>query len=247
MTILAHDGRALARAIACALCTTTFALHAADAPDTPQNATNLREVRVSAARQDRAIDPDMPAAVETITADKLDRLNAVNAEDALKYLPAFGIRKRFIGDENATFSVRGTSNQQSARGLVYLDGLLISNLLGNSWSNPPRWSMTFPDNLARVDVIYGAYSALYPGNSIGATVVMNTRMPDTLEATGEVQAFTQHVDSYGLNRNYGGSRQSATFGDRVGRVAFLIGVRTCNRTDNRWSTPRKTSRRVKGR
>ena len=224
MTILAHDGRALARAIACALCTTTFALHAADAPDTPQNATNLHEVRVSAARQDHAIDPDMPAAVETITADKLDRLNAVNAEDALKYLPAFGIRKRFIGDENATFSVRGTSNQQSARGLVYLDGLLLSNLLGNSWSNPPRWSMTFPDNLARVDVIYGAYSALYPGNSIGATVVMSTRMPDTLEATGEVQAFTQHVDSYGLNRNYGGSRQSATFGDRVGRVAFLIGV-----------------------
>ena len=163
MTILAHDGRALARAIACALCTTTFALHAADAPDTPQNATNLHEVRVSAARQDHAIDPDMPAAVETITADKLDRLNAVNAEDALKYLPAFGIRKRFIGDENATFSVRGTSNQQSARGLVYLDGLLLSNLLGNSWSNPPRWSMTFPDNLARVDVIYGAYSALYPG------------------------------------------------------------------------------------
>ena len=224
MTIPAHDGRVLARALACALGASAFSSHAADAPDTPQHATNLREVKVSAAGQASTIDPDMPAAVETITADKLDRLNVVNAEDALKYLPAFGIRKRFVGDENATFSVRGTSNQQSARGLVYLDGLLLSNLLGNTWGTPPRWSMAFPENLARVEVIYGAYSALYPGNSIGATVLMTTRMPDKLEATGEVQAFTQHVDSYGLNRNYGGSRQSATFGDRVGRVTFLIGV-----------------------
>ncbi|KAG9612597.1 hypothetical protein KCV01_g1778, partial [Aureobasidium melanogenum] len=224
MTIPAHDGRVLARALACALGASAFSSHAADTPDTPQHATNLHEVKVSAARQASSIDPDMPAAVETITADKLDRLNVVNAEDALKYLPAFGIRKRFVGDENATFSVRGTSNQQSARGLVYLDGLLLSNLLGNTWGTPPRWSMAFPENLARVEVIYGAYSALYPGNSIGATVLMTTRMPDKLEATGEVQAFTQHVDSYGLNRNYGGSRQSATFGDRVGRVAFLIGV-----------------------
>jgi len=214
-------GRALARAIACAIATLSLAAHA---DDEPQRATNLREVRVSAASHDTSVDPDLPSVVETVSAAQLDRLNVVNVEDALKYLPSFGIRKRFIGDENATFSVRGTSNQQSARGLVYLDGLLLSNLLGNNWANPPRWSMAFPENLARVDVIYGAYSALYPGNAIGATVLMTTRMPDRLEISGEVQAFTQHVHDYGVDRNYGGSRQSATIGDRSGRFAFLIGV-----------------------
>lgn len=221
MPILSSDGRVLARAIACALGAGTLPVHAAD---DPQQATSLREVRVSAARQTSAVDPDMPSAVETVTADKLDRLNVVNTEDALKYLPAFGIRKRFIGDENATFSVRGTSNQQSARGLVYLDGMLLSNLLGNNWGNPPRWSMAFPENLARVEVLYGAYSALYPGNAIGATVLMTTRMPDKLEITADVQGFTQHVDTYGVDRDYGGSRQSATLGDRSGKFAFLVGV-----------------------
>jgi iron complex outermembrane receptor protein len=224
MFLLPYDGRALARAIACAIGASTLAAHAADDADDPQRATTLHEVRVSAAGHQSTIDPDMPAAVETVSAAQLQRLNVVNAEDALKYLPAFGIRKRFIGDENSTFSVRGTSNQQSARGLVYLDGLLLSNLLGNNWANPPRWSMAFPENLARVEVIYGAYSALYPGNAIGATVLMTTRMPDTLQVSGEVQAFTQHVDTYGVDRDYGGSRQSATIGDRSGRFAFLIGV-----------------------
>jgi iron complex outermembrane recepter protein len=225
MTFLAIEGRALARAIACAIASGACAAHAADAPEFPPPATtNLHEVRVSATSHGAAIDPDMPAAVETITPAKLKRLNIVNTEDALKYLPAFGIRKRFAGDENATFSVRGTSNQQSARGLVYLDGLLLSNLLGNNWANPPRWSMAFPDNLARIDVIYGAYSALYPGNSIGATVVMTTRMPEKLEITGDVQAFTQHVHTYGVDRDYGGSKQTATIGDRQDRFAFLIGV-----------------------
>lgn len=224
MPLIPNDGRALARAIACALGAASLTVHAADAHDDPQRATTLHEVRISAASHASSIDPDMPAAVETVSAAQLQRLNVVNTEDALKYLPAFGIRKRFIGDENATFSVRGTSNQQSARGLVYLDGLLLSNLLGNNWANPPRWSMAFPQNLARVEVIYGAYSALYPGNAIGATVLMTTRMPEKLEVSGEVQAFTQHVDTYGVDRDYGGSRQSATIGDRSGRFAFLIGV-----------------------
>ncbi|SEO37979.1 iron complex outermembrane recepter protein [Luteibacter sp. UNC138MFCol5.1] len=221
MPLCHSHGRALSRAIACALATLSFAAHA---DDEPQRATTLREVRVSAASHDSSVDPDTPSVVETVSAAQLDRLNVVNVEDALKYLPSFGIRKRFIGDENATFSVRGTSNQQSARGLVYLDGLLLSNLLGNNWANPPRWSMAFPENLARVDVIYGAYSALYPGNAIGATVLLTTRMPDRLEVTGEVQAFTQHVDDYGVDRDFGGSRQSATIGDRSGRFAFLVGV-----------------------
>lgn len=221
MPIFPSDGRVLARAIACAIGAGVVPAHATDDPPRP---TTLREVRVSATRQNSAVDPDMPSAVETVTAQKLDRLNVVNTEDALRYLPAFGIRKRFIGDENATFSVRGTSNQQSARGLVYLDGQLLSNLLGNTWGTPPRWSMAFPENLARVEVLYGAYSALYPGNAIGATVLMTTRMPDRLEVTADVQGFTQHVDTYGVDRDYGGSRQSATIGDRSGRFAFLLGV-----------------------
>jgi iron complex outermembrane recepter protein len=207
------------RPLALALLAALPLAHADDAPQVQP----LKEIRVSANRV-AGVDPTIPAVTQSITAAELDQLNVVNAEDSLKYMPAFGIRKRFIGDENATFSVRGTSNVQSARGLVYLDGMLLSNLLGSNWADPPRWSMAFPDNLARVDVIYGAYSALYPGNAIGATVLMTTRMPTKLELSAETQVFTQSVKMYGVDRSYGGNRSSATLGDRIGNFSFLLGV-----------------------
>ncbi|KMQ83472.1 ligand-gated channel protein, partial [Lasius niger] len=151
-------------------------------------------------------------------------LNVVDPEDTLKYFPALSVRKRFVGDENATLAVRGTSTSQTARGVVYLDGLLLSNFMGNTHSYPPRWSMAFPDDIARVEVIYGAYSALYPGNAIGAVVNMTTRMPEHLEISSDTQLFTQHVHTYRIDRNYGGNRKSASIGDRVGRWSFLLEV-----------------------
>ncbi|MGF6758871.1 TonB-dependent receptor [Paraburkholderia sp. GAS42] len=170
------------------------------------------------------VDPNLPATTETVTREQLESRNVVNTEDALKYLPNLAVRKRFIGDLNSIIAVRGTSNVQSARGLVYADGLLLSNLLGNSYSFPPRWSMVFPDEIQQVDVIYGPYSALYPGNSLGATVLITTRMPTKFEATADVKAFTQHFDLYGVNQNFNGTEASATIGDRIGKFSWFIGA-----------------------
>ncbi len=211
--------------IAVPLLAPAMALHANDAADaTPQHAKTLKPIQIRADQALPPFDPNLPSPVESVTAAQLTHLNVVNAPDALKYMPAFGIRKRFIGDENATFAVRGTSNSQSARGLVYVDGLLISDFSNNTHGSPPRWSMVFPDHIARVDVLYGAYSALYPGNAIGATVLMTTRMPEKLGLSAQTQLFTQHVREYGVDGNYGGSRNSATLGDKVGKLSFLLGV-----------------------
>ena len=171
-----------------------------------------------------AIDPNLPASTETVTRKQFDHWNVVNTEDALKYLPNLAVRKRFIGDLNSIVAVRGTSNAQSARGLVYADGLLLSNLLGSSYSFPPRWSMVFPDEVRRIDVIYGPFSALYPGNSLGATVLIATRMPTKFEADADVKAFTQHFDLFGVNRSFNGSQASATIGNRIGNFSFFIGA-----------------------
>ena len=170
------------------------------------------------------IDPNLPAATETVTSKQFENWNVVNTEDALKYVPNLAVRKRFIGDLNSIIAVRGTSNTQSARGLVYADGLLLSNLLGSSFSFPPRWSMVFPDEVHRIDVIYGPFSALYPGNSLGATVLISTRMPTKFEADADVKAFTQHFDLFGVNRSFNGSQTSATIGNRIGQFSFFIGA-----------------------
>ncbi|HEV3428824.1 MAG TPA: TonB-dependent receptor [Paraburkholderia sp.] len=209
----------------------TASAHAADAAANADKAsTTLPTVTVSASHGDAkgaptpAVDPNLPATVETVTPAQFSNWNVVNTEDVLKYLPNLAVRKRFVGDLNSIIAVRGTSNTQSARGLVYSDGLLLSNLLGNSYAFPPRWSMVFPDQIQQVDVIYGPYSALYPGNSLGATVLITTRMPSQFEANADVKAFTQHFSLYGVNQNFNGSEMSASIGDRIGKFSWLLGV-----------------------
>ncbi|WP_420800013.1 TonB-dependent receptor [Paraburkholderia tagetis] len=205
---------------------TAPSVHAADAA---AEAT-LPTVTVSAASGGTggaampAVDPNLPATVETVTPEQFENWNVVNTEDVLKYMPNLAVRKRFVGDLNSIIAVRGTSNTQSARGLVYADGLLVSNLLGNGYAFPPRWSMVFPDQIQQVDVIYGPYSALYPGNSLGATVLITTRMPKKFEANADVKAFTQHFSLYGVNQNFNGSEMSASIGDSIGKFSYLLGV-----------------------
>ncbi|MBV6303911.1 TonB-dependent receptor [Candidimonas humi] len=185
----------------------------------------LPAITVTGSRASRpATDPNIPSTTESVTRDQLQNRNIVNTEDALSYLPNLAVRKRYIGDQNSIIAVRGTSNTQSARGLVYVDGLLVSNLLGNSYSFPPRWSMAFPDDIDRVDVAYGPFSALYPGNSLGATVLITTHMPDAFEANVDTKAFSQHFDLFGVDRSFNGSETSASIGDKVGKLSYLIGA-----------------------
>ncbi len=168
--------------------------------------------------------PDLPATVETVTPTQFQNWNVVNTEDVLQYMPNLAVRKRFIGDLNSIIAVRGTSNSQSARGLVYADGMLLSNLLGNSYSFPPEWSMVSPDEIQQVSVIYGPFSAAYPGNSLGATVLITTRMPTHFQVDADIKGFTQHFNLFGVNGNFNGSETSASIGDRIGKFAYLLDV-----------------------
>ena len=111
-----------------------------------------------------------------------ETINATDSEDALKYFPSLLVRKRYIGDyDHAVLATRASGTGNSARSLVYADGILISNLLGNGATFTPRWGLVTPEEIERVDVLYGPFSAAYPGNSVGAVVDYVTRMPDELE------------------------------------------------------------------
>ncbi len=193
-------------------------------PASSSSEAMLAPITVTAGQPASGLDPQLPVAVHVTGPDELKQINMINTEDALKYLPNFGIRKRYIGDQNSLISVRGTNNSQSARGLVYADGMLLSNFLGNTYSFAPKWSMVFPDDIERVETFYGPFSALYPGNSMGATVAITTRMPTKLEASVKSQFFSQHFDLYGMDKDLQGSQQTASIGDKVGNVSFLIGA-----------------------
>lgn len=186
---------------------------------------DLERVVVTASKADaNGIAADTPGPAFGIDAAALDAFNVVNSEDALKYAPNLAVRRRFVGDNNSIVSVRGTSSRQSARTLVYADGLLLSNLLGSDFGFAPRWSAVAPAEIGRVDVLYGPYSAALPGNSLGATVLITTRMPTRFEADARVQWLRQEFDLFHTRGDYDGARESAYVGNRSGAWSYLLSL-----------------------
>ena len=94
---------------------------------------------------------------ESADADQLrTTTNVRNTEDALRYFPSLFVRKRHIGDTQAPLATRTSGVGASARSLVYADGVLLSALIGNNNNfASPRWGMVSPEEIDRVDVLYG--------------------------------------------------------------------------------------------
>src|SRR4051812_45323371 len=170
---------------------------------TASSATTLPEVAVS-------VPPtvvqkyQLPATSESVTAGQMaDTINVMNTEDALKYLPSLLVRKRNFGDQQAPLATRTSGLGQSARSLIYADGVLLSALIGNNnGTASPRWALVAPEEIERIDVIYGPFAAAYPGNSMGAVVDIMTRMPQNFEGDVKVQGALQNYSLYGTSGTY---------------------------------------------
>ena len=152
----------------------------------------LPTVTISTART--AATPDLPANSIGKTQDELrQQQNIFNPEDALRNLPSMTIRKRYSGDRNALVGGRSFSTTQAPRALVTMDGYLLSNFLGRF--DAPRWNMIAPEEIARIDVFYGPYSALYAGNSIGTTIAVTTSRPTTFSGSVSWRCRTSRLTS----------------------------------------------------
>jgi len=67
---------------------------------------------------------NVPTTTVTIDAARIaTTVNAVSAEDTLKYAPSLIIRKRSIGDNFAPIATRTSGLGSSARSLIYADGM----------------------------------------------------------------------------------------------------------------------------
>ena len=191
--------------------------------DAPQR--DLGTVTITAG-QPTSLPTQIPTTIEGVTREQIaDTLNATDSQDALKYLPSLLVRKRYIGDYNhAVLSTRASGTGNPARSMVYADGILLSNYLGNGPTNAPRWMMVGPEEIERVDVLYGPFSAAYPGNSVGAVVDYVTRMPRTFEAHGKVSVQHQPYRLYNTDGRYTGYQASASAGNRAGDWSWFFSL-----------------------
>lgn len=172
----------------------------------------LKPVTVTDSRS-ADLNPNLPTNSASKTAQDLQSQNVFNAEDSFRYMPSTTVRKRYFGDRNANIGGRSFGVLEPGRALVYLDGYLISQFLGRF--DAPRWQMVNNESIERVDVLYGPFSAIYPGNSIGTTLAITERKPKGLEASASVKLNSQDFKEYNTNDNYRGSMTSARLANRL--------------------------------
>jgi iron complex outermembrane receptor protein len=168
---------------------------------------------------------DDPTAPDTmVTAAKAqEQINAVNTEDMLKYAPSLVVRKRHYGDTQDPVATRTSGVGASARNLIFVDGVMISSPIGNNnTSASPHFGVAAPQDVSRIDVLYGPFSARYAGNSIGATINITTRMPDKFEFYADALGAVQDFSLYGTSGSFGTWQLSAGVGDRIGAFSWRL-------------------------
>jgi iron complex outermembrane receptor protein len=233
----------LAVAVAAAFIPAIVPVTAARADEASADATNLDSVEVHAdaveRREQRLRHVQHSGAHASIGRERSAQSNVVGSEDLLRYAPNLTIRSRYIGDRNALIGGRSNGTTTGSRALVYVDGLLISDLLGASF-NPPRWGMVSPAEIETTDVLYGPFSAELPGNSMGTTVQITTRYPRAFTATADATWFSQSFsDSYGFKDDYRGNRVNATLGQSRERWRWFLAANRLDTTSQpmQYATP----------
>ncbi len=185
-----------------------------------QLASVAERVLVTPSRFQRRSDYSSPA--NFITDEQIESLNMPTVEDVFNYQPSVTIRRRYIGDSNGTLGMRGANMFQTARSMVYTDGVPLHNPVQTRWNGAPRWSLVAPDEVESAEVIYGPFSAEYGGNSMGGVVKLNTKLPTERELRIDGNFFSQSFDLAGTDDTFNGTRLFVSYGDRVGKFAYQV-------------------------
>ena len=208
------------------------ALGAQAVPPTSQRDSSVRDsvtrlggVSVTAERDTRSTLTRLTMPVSaSVTAKRVEEtINLVDTEDAVKYLPSIFLRKRNNGDTQAVMASRVWGVSSSARSLVFADGVPLSALIANNNTiGGPRWGLVAPEEIDRIDMMYGPFSAAYAGNSMGAVMEITTRLPEKLEGSVTQTQTLMPFDQYATKKTFGTSQTSARVGNRFGKLAFSL-------------------------
>jgi len=158
----------------------------ANVADAAENAdaVELGEVVVTATRT-KATLSDAPAAVTVVNAQNIETKNASRLGDVLEQVPSLYLRGGALGQSQGTIGTSGMSLRgiDQTKTLILLDGQSIQD----ASSGKTNWRVPFVEDIARVEVVPGAFSSLYGSNAIGGVVNIITKQPDKREFTAKVK------------------------------------------------------------
>ncbi len=157
--------------------------NAACATENSDNA-ELGEVVVTATRTNATLS-DAPAAVTVVNAKDIEAKNASRLGDVLDQVPSLYLRGGALGQSQGTIGTSGMSLRgiDQTRTLILLDGQPIQD----AGSGKVNWRVPFVEDIERVEVVPGAFSALYGSNAIGGVVNIITKQPVKREFSAKVK------------------------------------------------------------
>jgi len=172
----------------------------ARAQTAPPPTFELPEVEVPGKRPQ--LPSTTPASISVITSDELALLGALTVADALRVLPELRIKQSGGPGSLTTVSIRGSS---SAQVLILLDGVPLNR--------PDQASVdlsTLPiQNVERIEVLRGPFSAIYGSAALGGVINIVTR-------AAPLSLVSTRVGSYGLTGNL------LSIGGRTGNLTYLV-------------------------
>ena len=177
MKIRLNKGRLLAFGCICSL------VNAAGAAENGE-VVELDEVVVTATRTSATLS-DAPAAVTVVNAKSIEAKNASRLGDVLDQVPSLYLRGGALGQSQGTIGTSGMSLRgiDQTRTLILLDGQPIQD----AGSGKVNWRVPFVEDIARIEVVPGAFSALYGSNAIGGVINIITKQPDKREFTAKIK------------------------------------------------------------
>ena len=153
----------------------------AEAPAPKEKAEALEKIVVTATKTERNPD-DVPASITVITKEDIRKQNIQTVDEALAQVPgAFDKKFNIWGNSMTSVNLRGFPADTQKRTLVLLDGQDISN----AYTNSVTWTSMPVENIERIEVIRGPFSALYGGSAMGGVINIITKTPQKLEMVAQ--------------------------------------------------------------
>lgn len=134
-----------------------------------------------------------PAATSLVPAAEIQQRNAQFADQALAQTPGvYPLRAKGAMDTGAAIGMRGFSARSFSRVLVLLDGQPLNNAYAGGVTTAP-----IPiEEIDRMEVVRGPFSALYGGSAMGGVIHFLTRPIDRREVTAQAQYGTFRTMQY---------------------------------------------------
>lgn len=186
------------------------------APGVAQDSLALEEVVVTASkRAERLI--DVPAAIDTLSGDTLEKLGVSSFNDFADLVP--NLDQRSFGAPGAgTVIIRGlNSGPQQTTNTV---GFYLDDVPFTASGALSVGSLVTPDpdlaDVASVEVLKGPQGTLYGASSLGGLIRIISKRPDLTEFSGSAAMSGSSVDDGGTGYGMRASLNAPLSQDRVG-------------------------------